>query len=77
MMTTQALTKIKAEFNNRLSGFIEDGYCCRYNFESNFLLKSRLKHMSNGNEIVLEADLIQGNLTQRTNHVTTFSMSFK
>lgn len=59
-------------FGERVHSLTEDGYQVRVSTDTPTLLFARLKHMSNGNEIVLKGYPLTQSITQHTNHVLKF-----
>lgn len=64
------------EFGERIQALTDDHYCLRIKTETRELLFAKLKHMANGNQVTLTADLRTGELTQKTNGVVKFHHSF-
>lgn len=71
----QRLT-VEQEFLRKLHGFLADGYCLRHRTKLASMELARVKHMANGNEIILRADYRKMSLTQLTNNVKTFERFF-
>lgn len=59
------------DYLERLRSHVQDGYVVRHETKLNTFYMVRLKHMSNGNEIVLKADFEHHSLSQKTNHILT------
>lgn len=68
--------KVKNIFGERVRSLLEDGYVVIVSIDSADLLFCKLRHRSNGNRIVLNASPRLGYITQRTNHITTFSAHY-
>lgn len=62
------MTKV---FQERVDSLLKDGYCKRVDTRLPHLWLVRLKHMSNGNEILLKGYPTDGVISQQTNHTTT------
>lgn len=62
------MTKV---FQARVDSLLKDGYCKRVDTRLPHLWLVRLKHMSNGNEILLKGYPSDGVISQQTNHTTT------
>lgn len=58
-------------FDQRKQSLVEDGYHTRFLHKGSELMMCRLKHMANGNEIILKAYPLTGVITQYTNHILT------
>ena len=73
--TASQMTRQRSEqrfrqiFGERVRSLTEDGYQVRVSTDTPTLLFARLKHMSNGNEIILKGYPATLSITQRTNHV--------
>lgn len=63
--------KFSKVFEERLLSFLADHYCKRVDTRLPDLWFVRLKHMSNGNTIVLRGYPRDGTITQLTNGVVT------
>lgn len=72
-MVHQHSTKFQQVFDERIKSLIEDHYCKRVDTRLPHFWIVRLKHMSNGNEIVLRGFPMDGIIIQMTNHVVTHS----
>lgn len=59
-------------FGERVHSLTEDGYQVRVSTDTPTLLFARLKHMSNGNEIILKGYPATLSITQRTNNILKF-----
>ena len=62
------MTKV---FQERVDSLLKDGYCKRVDTRLPHRWLVRLKHMSNGNEILLKGYPTDGVISQQTNHTTT------
>ena len=69
--------RVIKDYFERMRSHISDGYVIRHASTLDNLYMCRLKHMSNGNEIVLTARLDYLTLTQRTNHIITFHNEYR
>lgn len=63
--------KYQQVFEERIKSLLEDHYCKRVDTRLPHFWIVRLKHMSNGNEIVLRGLPMDGLIIQMTNHVVT------
>lgn len=72
-MAHQHSDKFKQVFEERIKSLLEDHYCKRVDTRLTRFWFVRLKHMSNGNEIVLRGFPWDGVITQYTNNVLTHS----
>lgn len=76
--TASQMTRQRSEqrfrqiFGERVHSLTEDGYQVRVSTDTPTLLFCRLKHMANGNEIILKGYPATLSITQRTNHVLKF-----
>lgn len=70
-MQMEAQLKFTNVFNERLSSLLADHYCKRLDTRLPHFWIVRLKHMSNGNEIVLRGYPKDGLLVQSTNNIVT------
>lgn len=70
-MQMEAQLKFTNMFNERLSSLLADHYCKRLDTRLPHFWIVRLKHMSNGNEIVLRGYPQDGLLVQSTNNIVT------
>lgn len=59
-------------FGERVHSLTEDGYQVRVSTDTPTLLFCRLKHMANGNEIILKGYPATLSITQRTNNILKF-----
>lgn len=74
--TLQRSIKMRRDYGERLRCLLEDGYKVRHSHEDDVLFVTRLHHMCNGNDIVLTANLHDGVLFQKTNHVLTYLCNY-
>lgn len=72
MTHQRSLERFRQIFGERVHSLTEDGYQVRVSTDTPTLLFARLKHMSNGNEIILKGYPATLSITQRTNHVLKF-----
>lgn len=63
-------------FRERLSSFLESRYMIRVQSQNDSLWFVRLKHMANGNEIVLKGYPKTRRVEQYTNHVLVYQEDF-
>lgn len=63
-------------FHERLAALMEDGYCVRVNSRNDDLWFCRLKHMANGNSIVLKGYPLSGVIEQFTNSILNYKETF-
>lgn len=63
--------KFSKVFNERLSSLLADKYCKRLDTRLPHFWIVRLKHMANGNEIVLRGYPQDGLIVQTTNNIVT------
>lgn len=67
----EAPLKFTRVFNERVSGLLADGYCKRVDTRLSHFWFVRLKHMANGNDIVLRGYPQEGYIIQTTNNIVT------
>ena len=67
----KAPLKFTRVFNERVSGLLADGYCKRVDTRLSHFWFVRLKHMTNGNDIVLRGYPQEGCIIQTTNNIVT------
>lgn len=67
----EAQVKFTKVFEERLRSFLADHYCKRVDSRLPYLWYVRLKHMSNGNTIVLRGYPLEGAIIQLTNGIVT------
>lgn len=76
--TASQMTRQRSEqrfrqiFGERVRSLTEDGYQVRVSTDTPTLLFCRLKHMANGNEIILKGYPATLSITQRTNNILKF-----
>ena len=76
--TASQMTRQRSEqrfrqiFGERVKSLTEDGYQVRVSTDTPTLLFCRLKHMANGNEIILKGYPATLSITQRTNNILKF-----
>lgn len=63
-------------FQERLTSLLEDGYVVRVKCEDKRLMFVRLKHMGNGNTIILKGYPHERLITQYTNNVKVYEQTF-
>lgn len=63
--------KMIADYEERLRSLRSDGYCLRFESNSEDFRFASLKHMANGNSITLSLNFFARTLLQHTNHVLT------
>lgn len=63
--------KFQQVFEERIKSLLEDHYCKRVDTRLPHFWIVRLKHMSNGNEIVMRGYPMDGILIQSTNNIVT------
>lgn len=61
-----------AALNERLQGFLEDGYHIIINYKDDGLCLVKLRH-HNGNRIIIKLDRQSGILSQLTNNIEVFN----
>lgn len=61
--------KTLAAYNDRLQGFLQDGYHIIVTYNDDTLVMAKLRH-HNGNRITLKLYVRQGRIVQYTNNVT-------
>lgn len=67
----EAPLKFTKVFNERVSSLLADNYCKRLDTRLPHFWIVRLKHMANGNEIVLRGYPQDGCIIQTTNNIVT------
>lgn len=70
-MPMEAPYKFTKVFNERVSSLLADNYCKRLDTRLPHFWIVRLKHMANGNEIVLRGYPNDGWIIQSTNNIVT------
>lgn len=63
--------KFTKVFNERVSSLLADKYCKRLECRLPHFWIVRLKHMANGNEVVLRGYPLEGLIVQTTNNIVT------
>jgi hypothetical protein len=63
--------KFTKVFNERVSSLLADKYCKRLDTRLSHFWIVRLKHMANGNEVVLRGYPMEGLIVQTTNNIVT------
>lgn len=61
-----------AALNERVQGFLQDGYHILINYKDNNLCLVKLRH-HNGNRIIVKYDFRNGELSQLTNNIKCYS----
>lgn len=61
-----------AALNERVQGFIQDGYHVLINYKDDVVCLVKLRH-HNGNRIVVKLDHRSGELSQYTNNIRNYS----
>lgn len=61
-----------AALNERVQGFLIDGYHILINYKDKNLCLVKLRH-HNGNRIILKLDFHNGELSQHTNNIKNFN----
>lgn len=70
-MPMEAPYKFSKVFDERVSSLLADNYCKRLDTRLPHFWIVRLKHMANGNEIVLRGYPNEGWIVQSTNNIIT------
>lgn len=70
-MPMEAPYKFSKVFDERVSSLLADNYCKRLDTRLPHFWIVRLKHMANGNEIVLRGYPNDGCIIQSTNNIVT------
>lgn len=70
-MPMEAPYKFTKVFDERVSSLLADNYCKRLDTRLPHFWIVRLKHMANGNEIVLRGYPNEGWIIQSTNNIVT------
>lgn len=76
ILPENAVSPLIHEYLERLGGFLKDGYCLRHATKTDKACIARLKHMCNGNEIILHVDLERRTFVQYTNKLLKFIMVY-
>lgn len=72
----QRKAKLLAVYEERIQSLLNDGYKLRHRTNFRTFEVCRLHHMSNGNDIVIFADLVDYEIIQKTNQLVTHRESF-
>lgn len=72
----QRKAKLLAVYEERIQSLLDDGYKIRHRTNFRTFDVCRLHHMSNGNDIVIFADLVDYEIIQKTNQLVTHRESF-
>lgn len=72
----QRKAKLLAVYEERIQSLLADGYKIRHRTNFRTFDLCLLHHMSNGNDIVLYADLEEYEIIQKTNQVVTHRETF-
>lgn len=72
----QRKAKLLAVYEERIQSLLKDGYKVRHRNNFRTFEMCRLHHMSNGNDIVLFADLVEYEIIQKTNQIVTHKETF-
>lgn len=67
----EAQCRFSNVFEERVRSFLDDHYCLRVSTQLPNLWLVRLKHMANGNTIVLKGYPMDGRIVQLTNGIVT------
>lgn len=67
----EAKSKFTKVFNERVSSLLADHYCKRVDTRLPHFWIVRLKHMANGNDIVIRGYPLDSKIIQTTNNVVT------
>ena len=70
------ISTIVRDYMNRLHGHLDDDYVVRHHYTGSDFYQVRLRHMANGNEIILRADFRDFYVEQKTNHVVTYHKDY-
>ena len=70
-MQMEARCKFTKVFDERVSSLLADHYCKRLDTRLPHFWIVRLKHMANGNEIVIRGYTMDATIIQTTNNVVT------
>lgn len=68
-------TRILADYGERKSALLADGYAVRHETMLSNGVFCRLHHMANGNDITLSVH--DSTLVQKTNHIVTFCQHYE
>lgn len=72
----QRKAKMLAVYEERIKSLLDDGYKVRHRTNFRTFEVCRMHHMSNGNDIVLFADLEEYEIIQKTNQIVTHRETF-
>ena len=72
----QRKAKLLAVYEERIQSLLADGYKIRHRTNFRTFEVCRMHHMSNGNDIVIFADLVDYEIIQKTNQVVTHRETF-
>lgn len=72
----QRKAKLLAVYEERIQSLLDDGYKIRHRTNFRTFEVCRLHHMSNGNDIVISADLVDYEIIQKTNQLVTHKETF-
>lgn len=70
------MAKLLAVYEERIQSLLADGYKVRHRTNFRTFEVCRLHHMSNSNDIVIFADLVDYEIIQKTNQVVTHRETF-
>lgn len=70
------MAKLLAVYEERIKSLLDDGYKVRHRTNFRTFEVCRMHHMSNGNDIVIFADLVDFEIIQKTNQVVTHRETF-
>lgn len=70
------ISTIIHDYLERLHGHLDDGYVVRHHYTGSDFYQVRLRHMANGNEIIIKADFREYYVEQKTNHLVTFRKDY-
>lgn len=76
-MQKSSNTTFSKVFHERLSSLMEDGYCVRVKCHDKRIWFVRLKHMANGNTIILKGYPAKSTIEQYTNSICTYKETFE
>ena len=70
------MAKLLAVYEERIQSLLADGYKIRHRTNFRTFEVCRMHHMSNGNDILISADLVDYEIIQKTNQVVTHRETF-
>ena len=70
------MAKLLAVYEERIQSLLADGYKIRHRTNFRTFAVCRMHHMSNGNDIVIFADLVDYEIIQKTNQLMTHRETF-